>query len=85
LVMDPSNPNKLIANMWQHRRTPWSFKSGGTGSGLYITYDAGHTWKKLGKDDGLPAGNYGRIGLAFSESMPSRVYAMVEATKNGLY
>lgn len=85
LVMDPSNPNKLIANMWQHRRTPWSFKSGGPGSGLYITYDAGHTWKKLGKEDGLPAGNYGRIGLAFSESSPSRVYAMVEATKNGLY
>ena len=31
LVMDPSNPNKLIAAMWQHRRTPWSFKSGGPG------------------------------------------------------
>jgi photosystem II stability/assembly factor-like uncharacterized protein len=85
LAMDPSNPNKLIANMWQHRRTPWSFKSGGPGSGLYITYDGGKNWKKLGKDDGLPTGNYGRIGIAFSESMPSRVYAMVEATKNGLY
>jgi photosystem II stability/assembly factor-like uncharacterized protein len=85
LAMDPSNPNKLIANMWQHRRTPWSFKSGGPGSGLYITYDGGRNWKKLGKDDGLPAGNYGRIGIAFSRSMPSRVYAMVEATKNGLY
>ena len=85
MAMDPSNPNKLIANMWQHRRTPWSFKSGGPGSGLYITVDGGRNWKKLGKDDGLPAGNYGRIGIAFSESMPSRVYAMVEATKNGLY
>jgi photosystem II stability/assembly factor-like uncharacterized protein len=85
LVMDPSNPNKLIANMWQHRRTPWSFKSGGPGSGIYITVDGGKNWKKLGKDDGLPAGELGRIGLAFAESMPSRVYAMVEATKNGLY
>lgn len=85
LVMDPSNPNKLIANMWQHRRTPWSFKSGGPGSGLYITVDGGKNWKKLGKSDGLPAGDYGRIGVAFSQSMPSRVYAMVEATKNGLY
>jgi photosystem II stability/assembly factor-like uncharacterized protein len=85
LAMDPSNPNKLIANMWQHRRTPWSFKSGGPGSGLYITFDGGRHWKKLGKDDGLPAGNYGRIGIAFSESMPSRVYAMVEAARNGLY
>ena len=85
LVMDPSNPNKLIANMWQHRRTPWSFKSGGPGSGLYITVDGGKNWKKLGKEDGLPAGDYGRIGLAFAQSMPSRVYALVEATKNGLY
>lgn len=85
LVMDPSNPNKIIANMWQHRRTPWSFKSGGPGSGLYITVDGGKNWKKLGKDDGLPSGELGRIGLAFAPSIPSRVYAMVEATKNGLY
>ncbi|MFI5132741.1 MAG: hypothetical protein ACHQEB_00315, partial [Chitinophagales bacterium] len=85
LVMDPSNPNKLIAGMWQHRRTPWSFKSGGPGSGLYITIDGGKNWKKLGKEDGLPDGNFGRIGLSFSTNEPSRVYAMVEATKNGLY
>ncbi len=85
LVMDPSNPNKLIAAMWQHRRTPWDFKSGGPGSGLYITHDGGANWKKLGKDDGLPAGELGRIGVAFARSMPSRVYAKVEAAKNGLY
>jgi photosystem II stability/assembly factor-like uncharacterized protein len=83
--MDPSNPNKLIANMWQHRRTPWSFKSGGPGSGLYITVDGGKNWKKLGKADGLPAGDFGRIGISFAPSMPSRVYAMIEAAKNGLY
>ncbi len=85
MAMDPSNPNKLIVNMWQHRRTPWSFKSGGPGSGLYITYDAGKTWKKLGKEEGLPAGDFGRIGIAFARSAPSRVYAMIEATKNGFY
>jgi len=85
LVIDPVNPNKLIAAMWQHRRTPYSFTSGGPGSGLYITYDAGKNWKKLGKDEGLPEGNYGRIGLTICNSEPSRIYAMVEATKNGLY
>ncbi len=85
LVMDPSNPNKLIAAMWQFRRTPWQLKSGGTGSGLYITIDGGKNWKKLSKDDGLPGGQLGRIGIAFSRSMPSRVYAKVEATKNGFY
>jgi photosystem II stability/assembly factor-like uncharacterized protein len=85
MVMDPSNPNKIIVNMWQHRRTPWSFKSGGPGSGLYITIDGGRNWKKMGKEEGLPGGNLGRCGIAFSQSMPSRVYALVEAEKNGLY
>jgi len=85
LVMDPSNPNKLIANMWQFYRTPFSSKSGGQGSGLYITTDAGKSWKKLTSKDGLPAGELGRIGIAFARSMPSRVYAKVEAAKNGFY
>ena len=85
LVMDPSNPNKLIAAMWQFRRTPWNLKSGGVGSGLHITVDGGRTWKKLTSEDGLPAGQLGRIGVAFARSMPSRVYAKVEATRNGLY
>jgi photosystem II stability/assembly factor-like uncharacterized protein len=85
LVMDPSNPNKLIAAMWQFRRTPWDLKSGGNGSGLFITIDGGKNWKKLSKEDGLPDGQLGRIGVAFARSMPSRVYAKVEATKNALY
>ncbi|MEO5647993.1 MAG: hypothetical protein ABIQ56_06500 [Chitinophagaceae bacterium] len=85
LVMDPSNPNKLIANMWQHRRTPWSFSSGGQGSGMYMTLDGGRNWKKLGKTEGLPDGKYGRVGISFAQSEPRIIYALVEATKNGLY
>ncbi|MGE5105944.1 MAG: WD40/YVTN/BNR-like repeat-containing protein [Sphingobacteriales bacterium] len=85
LVMDPSNPNKLFACLWQFQRTPWSSKSGGSGSGFYVTVDGGKNWKKLSKEDGMPEGNLGRIGIAISRSMPSRVYAKVEATKNGLY
>ncbi len=27
LVMDPANPNKLFAGMWEHRRWPWTFRS----------------------------------------------------------
>lgn len=85
LVMDPSNPNKMIASMWQHYRQPWRMTSGGSGSGMYITIDGGKNWKRLTKQDGLPDGNLGRIGIAFARSMPSRVYAKIEATKNGLY
>lgn len=85
MIMDPSNPNKLFAGMWQHYRTPWSFMSGGRGSGLYMTVDGGTNWKKLGKENGLPEGDYGRIGLAIARNNPNVVYALVEATKNGLY
>ena len=85
LVMDPSNPNKLIANMWQHKREPWRFTSGGPGSGLYITVDGGKNWEKLDSGKGLPSGEIGRCGIAFAPSQPSRVYAKVEASKNGFY
>mgnify|MGYP001110187033 FL=1 len=41
LVIDPENPNKLIAGMWEHRREPWFFNSGGPASGIYISHDGG--------------------------------------------
>lgn len=85
LVMDPTNPNKLIAAMWEHKRDPWFFNSGGEGSGLHITHDGGRTWKKLGSEDGLPKGNLGRIGVAIAQNKPNVVYALVEAKKNALY
>lgn len=85
LVMDPSNPNKLIAAMWEHKRDPWFFNSGGPGSGMYITYDGGDNWKKITSKNGLPEGDLGRLGLAIAPSKPERVYAYVEAKKNALY
>ncbi len=85
LVMDPSNPNKLFANMWEHRRHPWTFNSGGPSSGLYVTYDGGKNWKKLSSKDGLPDGDLGRMGLAIARSKPSVVYALIESKKNALY
>ncbi|MGB3592484.1 MAG: hypothetical protein WBA16_12430 [Nonlabens sp.] len=85
LVMDPSNPNKLIAAMWEHKRDPWFFKSGGEGSGLYMTHDGGENWKKLTEEEGLPAGELGRIGVAIAPSDPNIIYALIEAKKNALY
>ena len=85
MVIDPYNPKKLFVAMWQHRRWPWFFKSGGEGSGLYVTRDGGDTWKKLGPDDGLPEGELGRIGLAIARNKPDVVYAFIESKKNGLY
>jgi photosystem II stability/assembly factor-like uncharacterized protein len=85
LVMDPNNPNKLIAALWEHKRDPWFFKSGGKGSGLFITYDGGDNWKQITHKEGLPEGELGRIGIAIAPSDPNRVYALIEAKKNGFY
>ena len=86
LVMDPNNPKKLIANMWEYRREPWFFKSGGPSGGLFITYDGGDNWKKLGEDEGLPKGDLGRIGLGIAPSNSNIVYALIETSKkNGVY
>lgn len=85
MVMDPSNPNKLIVAMWEHKRDPWFFKSGGTGSGLYISHNGGESWEQRTDADGLPKGELGRIGIAIARNKPNIVYALVEAKKNALY
>ncbi len=84
LAQDPSNPQKMIAAMWDYRRWPWFFRSGGPGSGLFVTVDGGETWKRYTPEDGMPEGELGRIGVAFSPSHPEVVYALVEAKDNVL-
>ncbi|MFT7676802.1 MAG: photosystem II stability/assembly factor-like uncharacterized protein [Planctomycetota bacterium] len=79
MVMDPSNPKKIVAAMWEHRRWPWFFRSGGPGSGLYVTLDGGNTWTERTSEDGMPAGDLGRMGLAIAPSNPDVIYALVEA------
>ena len=85
LVMDPANPNKLFAAMWQFRRWPWYFQSGGEGSGLFVSFDGGDTWQERTEADGLPKGELGRMGLAVAASNPKVVYALIESKKNALY
>ena len=85
MVVDPTNPNKIIAALWEFGRTPAFFNSGGEGSGLHITYDGGASWKKVTEEDGLPSGNLGRMGVAIAASNPDVVYALVEAKENALY
>ncbi len=83
LSIDPSNPRVLYAGFWQVVRKPWTFESGGPGSGLWKSTDGGESWKKL--SGGLPEGTVGKIGVAVSPARPERVFAIVEAEKGGLY
>ncbi len=85
IVMDPRNPDKLIVTLWEYRRWPWFFKSGGPGSGIFITYDGGQTWKRLTEKEGLPKGELGRIGIDLARTNPDIVYAIIEAKRSALY
>nr|MBA2422776.1 glycosyl hydrolase [Chitinophagales bacterium] len=83
VAIDPSNPDIVYASMWQFRRTPWSFASGGPGSALYKSIDGGKNWKKI--QNGFNQGDLGRIVIAIAPSAPQQVYAIVEAEKSALY
>ncbi|MDQ3070429.1 MAG: glycosyl hydrolase [Acidobacteriota bacterium] len=84
VAVDPNNPNVIFAGFWQARRTPWDMTSGGPGSGLHVSRDGGDTWKQL-TGSGLPDGIWGKVGVAIAPSDSSRVYAIIEAEKGGLY
>src|SRR5438874_12586344 len=84
LVFDPNNPHILFAALWEAQRTPWSLTSGGPGSGLYRSGDDGATWKRL-EGHGLPSGVLGRIGVSVSGADGTRVDAIIEAEKGGIY
>jgi photosystem II stability/assembly factor-like uncharacterized protein len=84
VVFDPQNSNVVFAALWQAKRQPWFFSSGGPGSGLYRSDDGGATWKRL-EGNGLPDGILGRIGVTVSGADSNRVYAMIEAKEGGLY
>src|SRR5215467_1799148 len=83
MAMDPENPQVLFAGMWQFRRKPYSFESGGPKSGFYKSTDAGATWKQM--KTGLPVGTLGRIAVAVAPAKHNVVYALVEAKHTALY
>jgi photosystem II stability/assembly factor-like uncharacterized protein len=82
IIQDPRNPDVLLASMWQVRRTPYSFASGGPGSALHKSTDGGKTWRKI--SNGLPTGAFGRIALALAPSAPDNVFAIVESENTSL-
>lgn len=83
LSIDPENPQILFAGMWQFRRRPYNFESGGPKSALYRSGDGGATWKQL--KTGLPTGILGRIAVAVAPSKHNVVYALVEAKHTAIF
>jgi photosystem II stability/assembly factor-like uncharacterized protein len=91
VAIDPSNPDALLASLWDFRRQGWTFRSGGngpkatSGSGLYRSTDAGRTWSEIAPSQhGMPPKPYGRIAISYAPSDAKIVYAFVESTESKL-
>jgi photosystem II stability/assembly factor-like uncharacterized protein len=84
VVIDPANPNTVLAGAWTVWRKPWTLNSGGPNDGLYMSHDGGAHWTRL-EGHGLPSGLMGRIGLAYAPSQPSRIYALIESKEGVLW
>jgi photosystem II stability/assembly factor-like uncharacterized protein len=85
ILIDPRNPDRLVAATWQRHRNVAAYLSGGPGSGIHRSNNGGETWEKVTK--GLPKSNMGKIGLAISPQNPDVIYAAIELDRRtgGVY
>src|SRR6266545_2528686 len=81
LSMDAKDPNILLAGTWQAEQHTWVERSGGPGSGVYLTNDGGAKWTKL--TAGLPKPPVGKIDVQIAPSNSSRMYALIQTPDQG--
>ncbi len=84
VTIDPNNSNIIFADMWAGRQGPWENGAwNGKESGLFKSTDGGTTWKKI--TNGLPTTEQGlgRIGFCIAPSDSKRMYATVDAGREG--
>lgn len=83
LATDPRDPRVVYAGVWQFRRVPWTFTSGGPIDGLYRSADGGEHWRRM-RGNGLPTDTLGRIGIAVAPG-GRRVYALIQSRQGSLW
>ncbi|HZZ64793.1 MAG TPA: hypothetical protein VFE17_04785, partial [Candidatus Baltobacteraceae bacterium] len=88
LSFAPGQRGVVYAGTFDFLRRPWSMRSGGPGSGLYRSSDAGATWQRLTDPrlhNGLPPGPINRVGVSVCARNPQTVYAFVPVRNGMLY
>jgi photosystem II stability/assembly factor-like uncharacterized protein len=78
VALDPRDPNVVWASSYERVRGPYFLQSGGPGSALWKSADAGETWAEV-KGNGFPETMKGRISIAIAASDPNVMYTQVEA------
>ena len=81
LAMDPADPNTLLAGAWQVEVHTWVERSGGPGSGVFITHDGGAHWTRL--TAGLPKPPVGKVDVAIAPSNSKIMYALIQTPDQG--
>jgi photosystem II stability/assembly factor-like uncharacterized protein len=87
IEIDQNNPNTLFAAMWQADIKTWGLKSGGEGSGIYRSTDAGKTWEPM-NTRGIEFGKshpVGKTSVCIAPTNSNVVYALIEDTEPRLY
>ena len=84
-IRDPTNPRIVYACMWRIKRTPYSLESGGEGTGIFLSTEAGYTWEEITPKLGIPSGPVGISGVTISPANPDRIRVIIEAEVGGVF
>ena len=83
LAFDPRDPDVMYATTWERERLDWRFLPVGDDGGVYRSDDGGDTWRELTR--GLPATQFGKVGVSVCASAPDTVYTIFEGPEGGVF